>query len=208
MTKKQMQIEGMTCAHCETTIEWALTGAGAADAKADSRKGRATFNAVDTDPNRLRAAVKEAGYKVLSIEDVEPTQTASGSPAPSAKHTYDLVVIGSGSAAFAAAIHASEAGARVSLIESNLVGGTCVNVGCIPSKAMLAPAEQLYRAGHHPFAGIEEVTPRFDFGQLVDSKAALVTQLRQKKYLDLADTYGFTIRQGRAEFVDPQTIKV
>lgn len=56
-------------------------------------------------------------------------------------YDYDLVVIGSGAAAFAAAIRATESGARVALIESNQVGGTCVNVGCIPSKAMLAPAE-------------------------------------------------------------------
>lgn len=209
MAKKQMQIEGMTCVHCETTITRALTGAGAADAKADWRKGRATFEATDNDANRLRAAVEKAGYKVVSIEGVEHTQTAIGEGrAQRAEHDYDLVVIGSGSAAFSAAIHASDAGARVALIESNVVGGTCVNVGCIPSKAMLAPAEQLFRASHHPFAGIEKVTPRFDFGQLVDSKAALVAQLRQDKYLDLAETYGFKIRKGRAQFVDPQTIIV
>jgi mercuric reductase len=92
-------------------------------------------------------------------------------------------------------------------MESNVVGGTCVNVGCIPSKAMLAPAEQLYRAGHHPFAGIERVTPGFDLGRLVDAKAALVDELRQEKYLDLADAYGFTICKGLAEFVDAETIE-
>src|SRR5207302_6999756 len=104
---------------------------------------------------------------------------------------YDLIVIGSGSAAFAAAIHATDAGARVALMESNVIGGTCVNVGCVPSKAMLAPAEQLYRAGHHPFAGIERITPGFNLGQMVDSKAALVDELRQAKYVDLAESYGF-----------------
>jgi mercuric reductase len=73
---------------------------------------------------------------------------------------------------------------------------------------MLAPAEQLYRASHHPFPGIGRVTPRFDVGQLLDSKTALVTQLRQEKYLDLANTYGFSIRKRRAEFADPKTIMV
>ncbi len=124
----------------------------------------------------------------------------SGSP------HYDLVVIGAGSAAFAAAIHGTEAGARVALLESNIVGGTCTNVGCIPSKAMLAPAEQMYRAGHHPFLGIDRVTPTFDLGQMVDSKAALVDELRQEKYLDLVEIYGFSIHKGRAEFVDAETI--
>ena len=120
---------------------------------------------------------------------------------------YDLVVIGSGAAAFAAAIRATELGARVALIESTQVGGTCVNVGCIPSKAMLAAADQINRAGHHPFKGIERLAPTFDLGQLVDSKAALVDQLRQDKYVDLADIYGFTIRKGTAAFVDPDTIE-
>ncbi|MHB8719119.1 MAG: FAD-dependent oxidoreductase [Candidatus Dormibacteria bacterium] len=64
---------------------------------------------------------------------------------------YDLVVLGSSSAAFAGAITATESGARVALVEANVVGGTCVNAGCVPSKAMLAPADLYFRAGHHPF---------------------------------------------------------
>lgn len=209
MTSKQMQIQGMTCVHCEKTITEALAGAGASNVHADWRKGRATFDVVDASAKQLEQAVDDAGYKVLSIEDAEHVPTTSQPRTAGKRQGYDLVVIGSGSAAFAAAIHASgDAGARVALVESDVVGGTCVNVGCIPSKAMLAPAEQLYRAGHHPFAGIETVIPRFDLGQMVDSKNALVTQLRQEKYVDLADTYGFTIRKGRAQFIDPETIMV
>src|SRR5258708_26054604 len=92
------------------------------------------------------------------------------------RHEYDLIVIGSGSAAFAAAIRATEAGSRVALMESNVVGGTCVNVGCVPSKAMLAPAEAYFRAGHPPFAGIQTSADSFDLGAMVDSKAELVEQ--------------------------------
>jgi mercuric reductase len=79
-------------------------------------------------------------------------------------------------------------------------------VGCIPSKALLAPAEAYFRAGHHPFAGIRTSAAGVDLGALVDSKAELVDQLRAEKYLGLAEEYGFTICQGRAEFVDPETI--
>jgi mercuric reductase len=61
------------------------------------------------------------------------------------RHDYDLVVVGSGAAAFAAAITATEQGARVAMLEANTVGGTCVNVGCIPSKAMIAPADAYYQ---------------------------------------------------------------
>lgn len=122
-------------------------------------------------------------------------------------YDYDLVVIGSGAAAFAAAIRATESGARVALIEASQVGGTCVNVGCIPSKAMLAPAELIHRAGHHHFSGVERLHAGFDMGQLVDSNAALVDRLRQDKYVDLAEIYGFPIRKGRAAFVDAETIE-
>src|SRR2546430_8547260 len=104
---------------------------------------------------------------------------------------YDLAVIGSGAAAFAAAIAASDLGKRVVLAESNQVGGTCVNVGCIPSKALLATASR----------GIELST-------IVDAKNRLVDQMRTEKYIDLARAYGFEILRGHAEFVDGESVKV
>lgn len=206
MTTKQLQIEGMTCVHCEKTIAEALTSVGTSKVEANWRDGRATLDVGNATDEQLKTAVEEAGYKVVSIEEAKRAKSGFEAVVGDKARDYDLVVIGSGSAAFAAAIHASESGARVALMESNAVGGTCVNVGCIPSKAMLAPAEQLYRAGHHPFAGIERVTPAFDVGQLVDSKAALVDELRQEKYIDLAEIYGFTICKGLAEFVDAHAI--
>src|SRR5713226_2952345 len=207
MATKQMQIEGMTCVHCEKTIAEALISVGSSNVEVSWRGGRATLEAVDATDEQLKAAVEEAGYKVVSIEDAKREKSGLRPLVGDKGRDYDLVVIGSGSAAFAAAIHATDAGARVALMESNVVGGTCVNVGCIPSKAMLAPADQLYRAGHHPFAGIERVTPGFDLGQLVDSKAGLIAKLRQEKYVDLAESYGFTICKGLAKFVDAQTIE-
>jgi mercuric reductase len=207
MSSKQMQIDGMTCIHCEKTVGEALVSVGATNVKANWREGRATFDVADAADQELTATVEEAGYMVVSIEDAQGRKTGFEPSAGDKDHDYDLIVIGSGSAAFAAAIHATDAGARVALMESDVVGGTCVNVGCVPSKAMLAPAEQLYRAGHHPFAGIERVTPGFDLGQMVDSKAALVDELRQAKYIDLAESYGFTIRKGLARFVDAETIE-
>jgi mercuric reductase len=88
-----------------------------------------------------------------------------------------------------------------------VVGGTCVNVGCVPSKAMLAPVDVYFRAGHHPFAGIQTSANGIDLGAMVDSKRELVDQLRAEKYLDLAREYGFTICQGLAEFVDAETVE-
>ena len=125
----------------------------------------------------------------------------------SGRRDYDLIVLGSGSAAFAAAITATEAGMRVALMEAHLVGGTCVNVGCVPSKAMLAAADLFHRAGHHRFAGIATRAEGVDLSARVGAKAALVDQLRREKYLDLSENYGFAVCHGRAEFVDAQTVE-
>ena len=207
MATKQMQIEGMTCVHCEKTIAEALTSIGVSRIEASWRQGRATLDAADVTNDRLKAAVEAAGYKVVSIEDAKREKSGFKPLVGADGHGYDLVVIGSGSAAFGAAIRATDAGARVALMESNVVGGTCVNVGCIPSKAMLAPAEAYFRAGHHPFAGIQTSANGFDLGAMVDSKARLVEELRAKKYIELAKDYGFTICHGLAEFVDSETIE-
>jgi mercuric reductase len=104
---------------------------------------------------------------------------------------YDLAVIGSGAAAFAAAIAASDLGKRVVLAESNQVGGTCVNVGCVPSKALLASAG----------SGI-------GLNAMVEAKNALVGEMRTEKYIDLARVYGFEILHGHAGFVDAESITV
>src|SRR5712692_1413240 len=207
MATKQMQIEGMTCVHCEKTIAEALTSVGASRVEASWREGRATLDVVDATNEQLKAVVEEAGYKVVSIEDAKREKSGFKPLVGLKRQDYDLVVIGSGSAAFGAAIRATDSGARVALMESNVVGGTCVNVGCIPSKAMLAPADAYFRAGHHPFAGIQISANGFDLGAMVDSKAGLVDELRAKKYIDLAKDYGFSICHGLAEFVDPETIE-
>lgn len=72
----------------------------------------------------------------------------------SSARDFDLLVLGGGSAGFAAAIKGAELGASVALIESGTLGGTCVNVGCIPSKTLLRAADANHRRGHHGFAGI------------------------------------------------------
>jgi mercuric reductase len=94
-------------------------------------------------------------------------------------NTYDLAIIGSGSAAFAAAIRARDLGADVAMIERGTVGGTCVNVGCIPSKAQLAAARHRYAAGHNRFPGITTSTDGVVVADLVAAKDGLVAEMRQ-----------------------------
>ncbi len=116
--------------------------------------------------------------------------------------TFDLAVIGAGSAGFSAAITAAEAGARVILIGQGTIGGTCVNTGCIPSKALIRAAEAVHGARHAMrFAGIAASARLTDWGAVIGQKQQLVEELRRGKYSDILPAYD-TIRyvQGRAVF--------
>lgn len=106
------------------------------------------------------------------------------------KSNYDLTVIGAGSAGFSAAITAAEQGAHVALIGHGTIGGTCVNVGCVPSKTMIRAAEALHGArAAQRFPGLAGEASVVDWQRLIAAKDDLVTSLRQKKYIDLLPEY-------------------
>ena len=121
---------------------------------------------------------------------------------------YDLAIIGSGGGGFAAAIHARRLGARVVMIERGAVGGTCVNIGCVPSKTLLAGARAYHTAASHPFAGLPTSTGAADLAALIGQKDELIGEMRQHKYLDLAQSYGFEIVHGEARFTSPTVLVV
>ncbi|RMG23686.1 MAG: mercury(II) reductase, partial [Bacteroidetes bacterium] len=123
-------------------------------------------------------------------------------------YDYDLIVIGGGSAAFSAALRAHELGGRSLILNAGLpTGGTCVNVGCVPSKFLLRAAESVHRAGHIPFEGIRPHAPQVDFGALIRQKKALVDEMRQRKYLEVVQgVENIDIRNGYASFVDAHTV--
>lgn len=127
-----------------------------------------------------------------------------------ASHTLHLVVIGGGSAAFAAAIRASDLGGRATIINDGLpTGGTCVNVGCVPSKTLIRAADVLHRANRHEFAGIRSRADVADFSAVIEQKRELVTELRQAKYLDvIANVPSIRLVQGRARFVSENAVSV
>ncbi|MBA4233748.1 MAG: mercury(II) reductase [Ralstonia sp.] len=103
---------------------------------------------------------------------------------------YDLAVIGAGSAGFSAAITAAEQGASVALIGHGTIGGTCVNVGCVPSKALIRAMESVHQAGSSArFDGIRANGCVTDWAALVSQKDELVSELRQAKYADLLPAY-------------------
>jgi mercuric reductase len=121
---------------------------------------------------------------------------------------YDLAIIGSGGAAYAGAIAARRRNLRVALIERDKIGGTCVNVGCIPSKTLLAAAEARYRAGQRRFPGITTQAGPVDITALIAGKRDIVENMCQEKYVDLAAAYGFEIIDGNARFVDGPALDV
>lgn len=103
---------------------------------------------------------------------------------------YDLAVIGAGSAGFSAAITAAEQGARVALIGHGTIGGTCVNVGCVPSKTLIRAAEALHRIrALWRFDGLEGQARLVDWNALRRQKDELVMGLRKSKYFDLLSSY-------------------
>jgi len=97
---------------------------------------------------------------------------------------YDLMTIGGGSAAFAAAIKAAELGARVVIVEKGTIGGTCVNIGCVPSKTLIKAAELCYHSAYPQFEGLTACPPPSDWLRVVQQKDELVAALRQGKYVD------------------------
>ncbi|MGH9069632.1 MAG: mercury(II) reductase [Acidimicrobiales bacterium] len=121
---------------------------------------------------------------------------------------YDLAIIGSGGAGFAAAITATRRGLSVVMVERAKIGGTCVNVGCIPSKALLAAAEARHVAAGQLFPGIGTSADQVVMGALISGKAELVSELRRERYTDLVADYGWKVRAGTARFVDGPALEV
>ncbi len=121
---------------------------------------------------------------------------------------YDLAVVGSGSAGFAAAIAASNRGLRVVMVERGTIGGTCVNVGCIPSKALLAAADARQVAAESRFPGVATSAAPTNMERLIAGKAEIVAGLRKEKYEDLAADYGWEVRRGDARFVAGPALEV
>lgn len=123
---------------------------------------------------------------------------------------YDLIIIGGGAGAFAAAIKANELGAKTALINAGLpLGGTCVNVGCVPSKTLLWAGEVMHTATHHNLPGLTIEVKDFDFAKVVQNELTLVEKLRAEKYEKvLANLEHVTHVEGMATFTSTHDIVV
>ena len=123
---------------------------------------------------------------------------------------FDLIIIGGGAGAFAAAIKANELKAKTALVNSGLpLGGTCVNVGCVPSKTLLWAGEVMHQAENHGIPGIELERKKFDFKTVVQDELALVEKLRTEKYEKvLKHLEHVTFIDGKAKFTSTNAVEV
>jgi mercury(II) reductase len=160
--------------------------------------GRALFGPSLAGLDRASQLSVDPASKIASFADRSvPANGRNGD-------AYDLVVIGAGSAGFSASIAAAEQGAQVALIGSGTIGGTCVNIGCVPSKTLIRAAETMHNAHVAArFAGIAAEAELTDWRRTVRQKDALVSELRQAKYIDLLPAYNsIAYREGPARLVD------
>ena len=121
----------------------------------------------------------------------------------------DLLILGSGSTAFAAAIRATDLGARVAMVERRTLGGTCANRGCLPSKNLIEAARIVHEASHPRYAGLAPTKVAVDFPALVAQKDEVVHAYRAKKYAAVAEGIAeLEVLDGDAVFLGPHTVRV
>ncbi|MGB7291715.1 MAG: mercury(II) reductase [Thermodesulfobacteriota bacterium] len=205
-----IRVEGMTCDGCARHVTEALKNvSGVEEIMVPSWKsGQATVIAESkvTDEVLIRA-IREAGYRGVvrerhTLEEERRAPVGEGAD-------YDLIVIGGGSASFAAAIKASELGAKVAIVEAGTIGGTCVNIGCVPSKTLIRAAEICYKSAYPRFEGLTACPPPSEWQRVIQQKRELVASLREGKYVHVLDIYpNITLIRGRAKLTGKRSVSI
>ena len=200
-----LNITGMTCEHCAKSAQDALNTLPGVSASVSYSQGEAQIESTnDIDTALLLRAVESKGYgATLQTDKHEPARGMG-------EDKLTVAIIGTGSGAFAAAIKAAEEGAQVTIIEeADVIGGTCVNVGCVPSKIMIRGAHIAHLQSHHSFDGIALNRPPIDRAALVRQQQARVVDLRHAKYENILETNpDINLIRGWARFQDTHTLIV
>ena len=205
MTTLTIDISGMTCDHCAVTAQDALNALPGVWASVSFKDHAAEVDADGNVPvEGLLEALASKGYqgKLLRRDGKDVSDEGSDGS--------HLVIIGTGSGAFAAATKAVEGGATVTLVErTDIIGGTCVNVGCVPSKIMIRGAQLAQHQRHNSFDGLSDSEPVIDRKALLAQQSARVDELRQAKYESILEgNDAIELIRGTASFKDSSTLVV
>src|SRR5712692_9098068 len=141
---------------------------------------------------------------------IQPQRTGEPQTNPAAQREhYDLVILGSGSTAFAAALRAAELGKTAVMTESRTLGGTCVNRGCLPSKNLIEAARIVWEAQHPRYPGLRPTKMEFDFKELVRQKDEVIHDYRDRKYNSIVeDADKIKVYNGHAAIVEDHMVAV
>ncbi|HZV06213.1 MAG TPA: mercury(II) reductase [Gemmataceae bacterium] len=216
-----LRISGMTCDSCAAHVKKALENVpGVRSASVSYPKGQAeVVTEMGVNVEALSAAVAALGYRVLAPDtpakpaglfDKALDWLGAGAKRGGGEHPPHVAVIGSGGAAMAGALKAVERGARVTLIERGTIGGTCVNIGCVPSKIMIRAAHIAHLRRESPFdGGIAAAEPVIERGKLLAQQQGRVLELRHAKYESILDANpAITVLRGEARFRDGRHLAV
>ncbi len=227
MNEQTLAVTGMTCMDCARHVEKALRSVsgvhavqvdypqGVARIESDTPIALYTLNAALPGNYRVKAPPAQEARGTGTPSGSLPGRAPgafSGSPRArgGAEAPLSIAIIGTGGGAMAAAITAAERGARITLIERGTIGGTCVNIGCVPSKIMIRAAHFAHARKRSPFdAGISASAPRINRERLYAQQQARVEELRAAKYQGIIDSNpNITLMRGEASFKDRETLSV
>ncbi|HEB09938.1 MAG TPA: mercury(II) reductase [Spirochaetales bacterium] len=187
---RKLKISGMSCVHCEKTLAKALGKVLGVDSieRVSWENNEAIIRISDgVSQDDLSKQVKKAGYRLEKVSTLSDPGQINENP------EFDVVIIGGGSAGFSAAIKAAELGKRAALIESGTIGGTCVNIGCVPSKFIIGEA----------FSGNS-------WEKIKADRDKLVAMLQYEKYQNVLESYSgnITYIHETASFINKDSIRL
>jgi len=219
MKKIKMNVEGMTCEHCVVSVNKAINKVkGVIEVDTSLSKGESTILAIDDiNVEDIKKNIENAGYTPLTHETADVSETEvrktakveGGQTGSGHNYDYDLIVVGGGSAAFSSAIKFADEGKKVCVIENWVIGGTCLNRGCVPSKHLLEAARIYYEPLSNKFKGIETKQAHIDIKELIKRKTELLNSLREMKYYNVLRGYNnITFIEAEGRFASKNSVEV
>ncbi len=207
-----LSIQGMTCTSCASHIKETLEAMGGVQhAEVSYEKAHAEVESTDgLGAADIIGAIVALGYSADEISGKAASRVSGATGTTGDNGAKHVAIIGSGSGAFACGIKAAEGGAQVTIIEgADVIGGCCVNVGCVPSKILIRAAQLAQQQRSNPFAGLKNQSPEISRALLAQQQTARVEELRATKYQNILDTnLALSLVKGYARFKDANTLVI